>query len=437
MDLSIIIPVARREHDFKLIKQLREKFQNCEIIIVCDETNEFIKSVELQVNQLYFLKNSSRAKALNKGASLSASKNLWFLHLDSNIKHIQLTDLIGLDPYTVSTFLLEFDEANCWWIAAGANFRTKTFGIPFGDQSFLLSKNLFNFTGGFNETLFLGEDHEFIWRIKSLNIKLNIINKKIITSAIKYKNRRVYQSVNTLWKTLCQAIKFYQVKKQIVLGVFIKDPQSPESKSRLRKTLHNTFVNELNEHFIHITNANLKRLQQRTKIHFLKVCKDTDEERLESFSNIYKGKFINQDQGLNLIMSDVSTLSLQTVGAIALLGSDIPSLTVNELDKALSKKLDKSSYFFSTKDGGFCFMLSNDEKVVECLSKVTSSTSSVMKSLTQCLDKIEIADKKFTDVDEILDLKKVYEELTIAETNLSDEQKKLLNFLKVNEKSFI
>jgi glycosyltransferase A (GT-A) superfamily protein (DUF2064 family) len=437
MDLSIIIPVARREHDFKLIKQLREKFQNCEIIIVCDETNEFIKSVELQVNQLYFLKNSSRAKALNKGASLSASKNLWFLHLDSNIKHIQLTDLIGLDPYTVSTFLLEFDEANCWWIAAGANFRTKTFGIPFGDQSFLLSKNLFNFTGGFNETLFLGEDHEFIWRIKSLNIKLNIINKKIITSAIKYKNRRVYQSVNTLWKTLCQAIKFYQVKKQMVLGVFIKDPQSPESKSRLRKTLHNTFVNELNEHFIHITNANLKRLQQRTKIHFLKVCKDTDEERLESFSNIYKGKFINQDQGLNLIMSDVSTLSLQTVGAIALLGSDIPSLTVNELDKALSKKLDKSSYFFSTKDGGFCFMLSNDEKVVECLSKVTSSTSSVMKSLTQCLDKIEIADKKFTDVDEILDLKKVYEELTIAETNLSDEQKKLLNFLKVNEKSFI
>ncbi len=314
MDLSIIIPVARREHDFKLIKQLREKFQNCEIIIVCDETNEFIKSAKLEVNQLYFLKNSSRAKALNKGASLSTSKNLWFLHLDSNIEHIQLTDLIGLDPYTVSTFLLEFNEANCWWIAAGANFRTKTFGIPFGDQSFLISKNLFNFTGGFDETLFLGEDHEFIWRIKSLNIKLNIINKKIITSAIKYKNRKVYQSVNTLWKTLCQAIKFYQVKKQIVLGVFLKDPQSPESKSRLRKTLHDTFVNELNEHFIHITNANLKRLQQRTKIHFLKVCKNTDEERLESFSNIYKGKFINQDQGLNLIMSDISKLSLQTVG---------------------------------------------------------------------------------------------------------------------------
>jgi hypothetical protein len=60
-----------------------------------------------------------------------------------------------------------------------------------------------------------------------------------------------------------------------------------------------------------------------------------------------------------------------------------------------------------------------------------------MQTLTECLNNIEIAKKVFTDVDVILDLKKVYEELTIAENNLSDEQKKLLSFLKVNEKSFI
>ena len=109
MDLSIIIPVAGRENDFKLIKQLREKFKGCEIIIVCDENNEFIKLAKLQVNQLSFLKNSSRAKALNKGANLSNCKNLWFLHLDSNVEHIQLSDLTGINKFTVSTFLLKFD----------------------------------------------------------------------------------------------------------------------------------------------------------------------------------------------------------------------------------------------------------------------------------------------------------------------------------------
>ncbi len=436
MDLSIIIPVQRRENDFKLIKQLREKFKGCKIIIVCDENNEFIKSAKLQVDQLYLLKNSSRAKALNKGTSLSNYKNLWFLHLDSNVEHIQLSDLTGVDEFTVSTFLLEFDQANCWWIAAGANFRTKTFGIPFGDQSFLMSKKLFNFAGGFDENLSLGEDHEFIWRTKSLNIKLNIINKKIITSAIKYKNNKIYQSLKTLWKTVLQAIKFYQVRKTIVLGTFLKDPQSLESKSRLRKVLSDKFVNELSLKFINIINENLKKLKHRKEIHFIKVCRVMDEEKLNSFSNIYQGKFINQDQDLNLIMSEVSELSLKTVGKVALLGSDIPSLNVGELDQALSKRLDKSSHFVSTKDGGFCFMISNDEKVIECLSKVESSTRSVMENLKECLYNIEVAKKVFTDVDVILDLRKVYEELKFTETNLSDEQKDLLNFLKVNEKSF-
>jgi glycosyltransferase A (GT-A) superfamily protein (DUF2064 family) len=153
-------------------------------------------------------------------------------------------------------------------------------------------------------------------------------------------------------------------------------------------------------------------------------------------SGMYKGKFINQDQGLNLIMSEVSELSLKTVGKVALLGSDIPSLKADELDQTLSIRLERGSYFFSTTDGGFCFVISNDEKIIECLSKVKSSTTSVMQTLTECLYNIEIAKKVFTDVDVILDLQKVYEELKIAETSLSDEQKKLLNFLKVNEKIF-
>ena len=437
MDLSIIIPVARRENDFKLIKQLKEKFKGCEIIVVSDETNEFIKSAKLQVDQFHLLKSSSRAKALNKGASLSNCKNLWFLHLDSNIEHIQLMDVMGVDEFSVSTFLLAFDQSNCWWIAAGANFRAKTFGIPFGDQSFLMSKKLFNFAGGFDENLSLGEDHEFIWRIKSLNIKLNIINKKIITSAIKYKNNKIYQSLKTLWKTILQAIKFYQEKKTVVLGTFLKDPQSPESKSRLRKVLSDKFVNELNLKFINIINENLKKLKRRKEIHFIKVCRVMDEEKLNSFSNIYQGKFINEDQGLNLIMSEVSELSLKTVGKVALLGSDIPALTVEDLDEAFSKRLNKSSYFFSTRDGGFCLMISNSQNVVQCLSKIKSSITSVMQKFTECLGEVELAKKVFNDVDVIADLKEVYDEFKLVEVSLSDEQKDLLNFLRINKNFFI
>ena len=320
MDLSIIIPVGKREDDFKLIKQIKEKFKGCEIILVIDEDNQFFKQAKMEVDQLSFLSHSSRAKALNAGVRLSTRNHLWFLHLDSNIENISSADLTELSEFELATFLLQFDQANCWWIAAGANFRTKAFGIPFGDQSFLMSKKLFNFIGPFNERLLEGEDHEFIWRTKSLNIKLNVINKNIITSAKKYLNQKIVQTLKTLSKTLVQAIKFRKKKKSIVVATFLKDPSSKESKSRLRNELDDEFVNHLNEKFLNITNQNLNQLNLKEDIHFVKVCKQSDQASLNSLSPMHQGTFLNQDQALSLIMSEVSELALKTIGKVALLG---------------------------------------------------------------------------------------------------------------------
>ena len=437
MDLSIIIPVGKREDDFKLIKQIKEKFKGCEIILVIDEDNQLFKQAKMEVDQLSFLSHSSRAKALNAGVRLSTRNHLWFLHLDSNIENISSADLTELSEFELATFLLQFDQANCWWIAAGANFRTKAFGIPFGDQSFLMSKKLFNFIGPFNERLLEGEDHEFIWRTKSLNIKLNVINKNIITSAKKYLNQKIAQTLKTLSKTLVQAIKFRKKKKSIVVATFLKDPNSKESKSRLRNELDDEFVNHLNEKFLNITNQNLNQLNLKEDIHFVKVCKHKDEASLNSLSPIHQGTFLNQDQALSLMMSEVSQLALKTIGKVALLGSDIPTLNADDLNQALSNKLVNKSLFFATADGGFCFMLSKDQNVVQCLSKINSSTSSVMQTLKSCLGSVDVFEKIYTDVDVSLDLKKAYEQLQLNETHLTDAQKDLLIFLRANEKSFI
>ena len=237
INLSIIIPVGNYESDFRLINQIKEKFKGCEIILVIDESNEFINQEKIESDQLHLLRNSSRAKALNKGVDLSTRDILWFLHLDSDIENINSSDLNSINKFALTTFLLKFNEASCWWIAAGANIRTKAFSIPFGDQSFLITRKLFNFIGPFNENLLEGEDHEFIWRIKSLNVKLDIINKHIVTSAKKYINNKIFQTLKTLSKTVSQTIKFRKQNKSVVLATFLKDPKSNESKSRLRLSL--------------------------------------------------------------------------------------------------------------------------------------------------------------------------------------------------------
>src|SRR6056300_188650 len=115
MSISVIIPVGHKDQDFKLIDQIKDKFSNFEII----------------------------------------------------------------DDEKINTFLLKFDDEKLKYNSIGANLRTKYLKLPFGDQSFIIEKKLFNFLGGFTEGLDKGEDHEFIWKSKTVGIKINIIENSL------------------------------------------------------------------------------------------------------------------------------------------------------------------------------------------------------------------------------------------------------------------
>ena len=57
INLSIIIPVGNYESDFRLVNQIKEKFKGCEIILVVDESNEFIIQEKIESDQLHLLRN--------------------------------------------------------------------------------------------------------------------------------------------------------------------------------------------------------------------------------------------------------------------------------------------------------------------------------------------------------------------------------------------
>jgi hypothetical protein len=95
---------------------------------------------------------------------------VWFLHLDSNISLIDYLDFEKVDDQKINTFLLKFDDEKLKYNSVGANLRTKYLNLPFGDQSFIINKKLFNFIGEFTEGLDKGEDHEFIWKAKTIGM---------------------------------------------------------------------------------------------------------------------------------------------------------------------------------------------------------------------------------------------------------------------------
>ena len=82
---SIIIPVSKQEKDFSLLKVLKQKFSQHEIILVLDQEHELsieeLNDINLNINKLVKVTNSNRGKALNAGALKAENHYLWFLFL--------------------------------------------------------------------------------------------------------------------------------------------------------------------------------------------------------------------------------------------------------------------------------------------------------------------------------------------------------------------
>jgi GT2 family glycosyltransferase len=73
---------------------------------------------------------------------------------------------------------------NAW----GANFRSKLFGAPFGDQGLCIRRDHFRKLGGYSEIAPYGEDLLLVWKARKVGIKLNRIASTLLTSPRKYQD---------------------------------------------------------------------------------------------------------------------------------------------------------------------------------------------------------------------------------------------------------
>lgn len=190
--LSIIIPVAPEE---TAQQQLLDDLGHL--------SNEIIVSSE-----------GSRAKSLNVGAAKARHDFLWFLHADSRVSCENLVGLEqALETHTEALHFFDLAYAGGGLAAlnaGGANIRSRLFGLPYGDQGFCISKNLFDKIGGYPENVPYGEDLLFVRLAKRAGIKLNRIPSKLVTSARKYQQHgwlkltalRQWQMVNLLRQDL-------------------------------------------------------------------------------------------------------------------------------------------------------------------------------------------------------------------------------------------
>ena len=435
MKVSVIIPVGHKDQDFRVIDQIKEKFESFEIIVAASYQNNEAKNLEEKVDQFLSIHNSTRAKALNAGAEIAKNEMLWFLHLDSNISLIDNLDFEKVDDQKINTFLLKFDDEKLKYNSVGANLRTKYFKLPFGDQSFIINRRLFNFIGEFTESVDKGEDHEFIWKAKTVGVQVNIISNYILSSSIKYKEHPILQTLNTVKDTILQIFKFYKPKKKYVICHFFKDPKSPKSKTRLRKDISDEFVNELNENLIEILSDNIKQIKKNKFIYQISVSEMDHKNYAYKFSRITDGLYLTSQNELGASMKEVIEFNLRYFKKVVIVGTDIPFLSAKDIIDSL-KSTSAKNVFYPTLDGGFCLLATSDNKILDIIDKVKYGTDTLLSDLTKNVSKLLIDNKFYQDIDVKEDLLKIYKDLKEKVYSLNPTLKKLYTLLYSNQKKF-
>ncbi|HET8705206.1 MAG TPA: glycosyltransferase [Pseudomonadales bacterium] len=136
---------------------------------------------------------NARAQQLNAGAQAATGDFLWFIHADSQLSVNVVQQAIHFmhSPHAqrLAYFKLSFandgpffTKLNAW----GANWRSRAFKLPFGDQAFLVSRATWEKIGAYEQSVQVGEDLDWVVRAKDVGVKLICLPATVKTSARKY-----------------------------------------------------------------------------------------------------------------------------------------------------------------------------------------------------------------------------------------------------------
>jgi len=402
--ISIIIPFSKNERDFSLLFDLRKKFKKFELLLIGSSKNTFVRknlNKLKKISKVYLFKNSSRAKCLNIGAHLAKNEIIWFLHLDSKIIEIPSNFHKLINPTKINTFKLKFKSKKFLFNYLGANLRSKILSNPFGDQSYIMTKDIFFYVNQFDEKLKEGEDHEFIIRSICKKIRINILPYSIISSERKYlKKGHLLLTLIYFYKTIFQMIVFYMKNlkfiKNFIIIIFTKYPYSISSKRRLRVKFSNKIVNNFNKLLQSKTFEEVKKFNLYSNILALQII-NQKKNSLKYFYDM--PKILISKKNLGSAMEKVYKFFKFKFRKIVFIGTDTPELKAENIENSINILNYYDNYFIRTKDGGFCLFASKDKKIDNIFLKVQYSKKNTFEKFSKLTKNKKVSSFIYEDID--------------------------------------
>jgi len=224
--VSIIIPIGPDEGPSPPVFDALELIpDDWELVVVCCELSDPLNPIQSEHQVVLLQSKPGRASQMNTGAEVAAGETLWFLHADSIVSGemiAALRQVVG-DPNGFYYFQLGFlaDGSGPMGInAIGANLRSRILGVPFGDQGFVLTADVFRKLSGYDEYLAYGEDHVLVWQARLAGIKARCLPATLKTSARKYRRHGwLTLTWRYQWLWLRQAFPFWLKLLKLKFGI--------------------------------------------------------------------------------------------------------------------------------------------------------------------------------------------------------------------------
>ena len=214
--LTVVIPLAPGEQAWRaLLPTLCAQLPaGAEVVLVSAESEAQAPLPTYDFGPRLRVLNTKvgRGRQLNAGVEASQQPWVWLLHADSQLAANTLSALAAApEAEYLGYFSLKFHDGSglSRLTEFGTWLRSRLLHLPFGDQGFLIRRDLFQRLGGFDARLSSGEDHALVWAARRAGIRLRLLPATLYTSARKYRQQGWWRTTrHHLYLTWQQARRF-------------------------------------------------------------------------------------------------------------------------------------------------------------------------------------------------------------------------------------
>ena len=194
-DISVIVPALNAATDLQVtlssLAEARRAGLSTEVVVVDGGSSDATADIAGASGARVMTAPRGRGGQLAAGASAAAGQWLLFLHADTRLEPGWAAEVLAFaaDPAMARRagyFALRLDDPapQARRIERLAAWRSRRFGLPYGDQGLLMSRDLYEALGGY-KAIPLMEDVELARRIG--RARLVALRTKAVTSAARYR----------------------------------------------------------------------------------------------------------------------------------------------------------------------------------------------------------------------------------------------------------